>query len=152
MIVLGVRCSNSDFTYVVMTGTKQSPVLSVANCLKLPKNYGRPRCLLWFQQEIDQLIKKHGIRVIVIKRSEGGAGGDAFEHRIEHEATIYLAAAQCGVSGVFKKKKCTLAKDLGLKGRAHYLRTALDTSVIPRFDERPEKEQEAIFCAWSELG
>jgi len=55
------------------------------------------------------------------------------------------------MTGIFKKVKSTIAKDLGLKGRGHYLRTELDTSVIPGFAGKPDKEKEAILAAWSEL-
>ena len=55
------------------------------------------------------------------------------------------------MSGIFRKVKSTIAKDLGLKGRGHYLQTELDTSVIPGFGSKSEKEKDAILAGWSEL-
>jgi hypothetical protein len=152
MNILGLRCSNKDFAYVLMSGTKAAPQLAECRTLAYPKNFAHPRSLLWFTQEIEQLIRKHSVQGIVMKRSEGRSKGGSFEMRVEYEAAAYLAAARCNVMRAFKKVKSTLAKDLGLKGRAHYLDTSLNTSVIPGFADFSEKEQESILCAWSELG
>ena len=106
--------------------------------------------MLWFAQELEQIIKTHAIQAIVIKRSEGRTKSGAFEQRAEYEGVVYMAAGRCGLTAVSKKVKSTLAKDLGLKGRAHYLET-LNTTPIADYDDKTDKEQEAILCAWSEL-
>ena len=51
-------------------------------------------------------------------------------------------------SGCKSKRKVTLAKDLGLKGKARYLLT-FDTSPIPDFADLDEKMKDAVLCAWS---
>ena len=48
-----------------------------------------------------------------------------------------------------RKIKPTIAKDLGLKGRAKSLTEDLDYSKIKDLDKRPVKEFEAIVVAWS---
>jgi hypothetical protein len=151
MNVLGIRCSNKDFTYVVMSGTRNNPVVHHSDSITFPRNYSKPRSLLWFLREIEHLISKHGVRMIVLKGFEGRTRGKTYEERVEHEAAVYMAAAMSGVNGIFKKVKSTIAKDLGFKGRGHYLQTSLDTSVIPNYADKSEKEQEAILAAWSEL-
>jgi hypothetical protein len=85
-----------------------------------------------------------------MKRFEGHSRGRSFEERVEYEAAVYLACARCGLTTACKKVKSTIAKDLGLKGRAHYLET-LNTCVIPSFSNYTDKEQEAVLCAWSDL-
>ena len=150
MNILGIRCSNKDFSYVVMSGSKKAPAIVESSSLLYPKNFTRPRSLLWFTQEIEQLIKKHNVQSVVIKRFEGRSRGGSFEDRIEYEAMVYLACAICGLTTACKKVKSTIAKDLGLKGRAHYLEI-LNTCVIPSFSSCTDKEQEAILCAWSDL-
>ena len=75
---------------------------------------------------------------------------NAFENRVENEAAAYVAAANRGIKAVFKKMNVTLAKDLGGKGKAKYLKT-LDTSAFPGFSELQEKKQEAIIAGWSAL-
>ena len=151
MNVLGVRCSNKDFTYVVMSGSKKSPGIKVSGSPMFPPNYCKARSLQWLFREVSDLITKHNVKKIVMKRFEGKSRGNTYEDRVEHEAVVYLAAAEKGITGVFKKVNRTIAKDLGLKGMARYLQTSLDTSMIPKFKARSEKEQDAIRAAWSEL-
>ncbi len=150
MTVLGVRCSNKDLTYAVLSGTKKSPVLATLDAVAFPKGYTKPNSLRWLVLEIDGIITKHQIKIIVIKSSEGMTRGKAFEDRVEHEAAVQIAAANRGLKWIFKKVKSTIAKDLGQKGRAHYL-AQLDTSSLPEYDSRSEKEKEAILAAWSGL-
>lgn len=151
MNVFGIRCSNKDFSYVVMSGGRAAPAVVTSSSLAYPKNYSRPRSLQWFTQEVEELIKKYSVQSIVMKRFEGRSRGRSFEERVEYEAAVYLAAARCGVTTICKKVKSTIAKDLGLKGRAHYLETGLDTSLIPGYSQYTDKEQEAVICAWSDL-
>ncbi|MBW2596100.1 MAG: hypothetical protein JRC93_09025 [Deltaproteobacteria bacterium] len=151
MSVLGIRCSNKDFTYAVMTGSKKSPDVQYCALVAVPKNFSRPRLLYWMVQEIEELIEKHGTEKVVMKASEGPSRGKPYAERVELEAAVYIAGGKNGMSGIFKKVKSTIAKDLGLKGRGHYLQTELDTSVIPMFDSKSDKEKEAILAGWSEL-
>ncbi|HLN32629.1 MAG TPA: hypothetical protein VK395_33175 [Gemmataceae bacterium] len=150
MNVLGVRCSNKDFTYAVLSGTKKSPVQETLYAVAFPKGYAKPQSLRWLLLEIDGLITKHQIKSIVIKSSEGMTRGKAFADRVQHEAAVQIAGATRGLKAVFEKVKSTMAKDLGQKGRAHYL-AQLDTSNFPDYDSHSEKEQEAILAAWSGL-
>ena len=150
-MVLGIRCSNSDFVYAVVSGSRQAPIVLYEETIKVPKNYSKTRLLQWFIQEIEGIINKHQIKKIVIKRFEGRTRGKTYEERVELETAVYVAAGRLGVNGVFKKVRSTIAKDLGLKGRAHYLQTALDTSAIADYDGKSEREKEAIQAAWSEL-
>lgn len=151
MSVLGIRCSNKDFTYAVLTGTKKNPTLQCIASVIVPKNFSRPRALHWMVQEVDGLIAKHAISKIVMKASEGRFRGKTYSDRVELEASVYVAAGMKGMSAVFKKVTSTIAKDLGLKGRGRYLQTSLDTSVIPSYAGHSDKEKEAILAGWSEL-
>ena len=151
MSVMGIRCSNRDFTWVILTGSKTQPHIQELNSLGFPKNYSKPRSLLWFVQEIEQLIQRHKVQKIVMKGFEGRTRGKTYEERVEYESAVYIAGAKNGLNSISKKVKSTIAKDLGLKGRGHYLQTALDTSVIADYDAKTEKEREAILSAWSWL-
>ncbi len=151
MSVLGIRCSNKDFTYAVMSGTREKPVIHHLDAVTFPKNFAKPKALYWFVQEIEGLMSKHEVQTIVLKAFEGRLRGKTYEERVQYETCAYIAAGKNGLMTIFKKVKGTIAKDLGLKGRAHYLQTILDTSVIPNFGNKSEKEKEAIWAAWSEL-
>ncbi|MBI1954953.1 MAG: hypothetical protein HYS38_01005 [Acidobacteria bacterium] len=150
MSVLGIRCSNRDFSYAVLDGTKKSPQLPEVKTIPYPKGFAESQSLQWLYHEIDELRKKYMFDKIVIKRSEGQTRGRAFEERVEHEATVMLAAADHGIKAVFKKVKSTIAKDLGQKGWARYL-SNLDTSGFPNFSLLTEKQREAVLAGWSEL-
>ena len=151
MNILGIRCSNTDFTYAVLTGTKAAPQLVETQTIAYPKGFAKAQSLKWLHQELMGLIQKHSVERIVMKASEGQSKGKPYEDRVEHEAMVYLAAADCGIKAVFKKVKSTIAKSLCSKGKASYLSTSLDTSVFSNFEKHKPKVQEAIFSGWSEL-
>lgn len=151
MSVIGIRCSNKDFTYAVMTGSKTDPSVQHCDSIAVPKNFARSHALYWMVQEIETLIKKHDAQKVVMKGFEGRTRGKTYAERVELEAAVYIAGGKNGMSAIFKKVKCTIAKDLGLKGRGHYLQTGLDTSVITGFSSRSDKEKEAILAGWSDL-
>lgn len=151
MISLGIRCSNSDFTYAVLQGTKNKPHMLATNTVAMPAGFRQPQALDWLYQEIERLIAAHGVEIIVIKRSESRRRNGARDTRLEFEGVVALAGHRSGQVPSFKKVSSTIAKDLGLKGYARYLRTRLDTSPLEGFDGYSSKSQEAVLCAWSEL-
>ena len=79
------------------------------------------------------------------------AKGKPYAFRVECEAMASLAAANCGSSNVVRKVKPTIAKDLGLPGKAKSLTEKLDHSLVPGLSDMPDKEFEAVVVAWSEL-
>jgi len=70
MSVIGIRCSNKDFTYAVMDGSKKKPVMQHAESVTVPRNFSRPRALYWMVQEIQGLITRHGADKVVMKAFE----------------------------------------------------------------------------------
>ncbi len=152
MAVLGLRCSNSDYAYAVLDGNVKQPVLLEEQLVVYPTDYEKPKLLRWFYQEIQGILTKHRINKVVIKGAEAMATRDkAFVQRTEHEAIAILSAGDRGITRVGRKMKATIAKDLGMKGRAKYLATKLDRSAIEGFDEKAPKIQEAMLAAWSAL-
>lgn len=150
-MILGIRFSNKDFSYAVLSGLKDKPTVEYEGVNKIPKNFSKPRALSWLVQEIEEIIKRHNITKIVMRGFEGQVRTrTTYEERVELETAVYIAASKSGMNAVFKKVRSTIAKDLGLKGKAHYLET-LDTSSIPGYDERSVTKKEAILAAWSEL-
>jgi len=151
MSVLGVRCSNSDFVFAILSGTRSAPNLEQVGGQKFPKGFSTSHRLKWLLQEAELLVQTKDLHAVVIKGTETMASkGNAFVERVEAEAIVFLAAANKGVKPVLRKVKSTIAKNLGFKGRGHYLQS-LDTSPIPNFEGFSEKEKEAIWAAWSEL-
>ena len=68
MSVLGIRCSNKDFTYVVMCDSKDQPRIAYAGGSAVPRNYSKTRLLQWLVQEVEALLDKHDVDKIVIVR------------------------------------------------------------------------------------
>ena len=151
MNVLGVRCSNKDIAFAVLDGTKDGPRLIECRTVAYPKGYSKAQSLMWLLREIETIIGQNSIGAIVIKRDEGKFRNRAYEDRVEHEGVVWLAGAKCGLKNVTKKVGRSIAKNIGLKGKAKYLKTQLDTSVIPEYSGLSEKSKEAVLAAWSEL-
>lgn len=152
MKILGVRCSNSDCTFCLVSGTKKSPNVDLSQTVKLPKGFNRAEALNWFSQELEAIFKGNKITAVAIKCAEPIVKrSNSLDSRIQNEAIIYLVSARFGVIDVESRVKSTIAKQLGLKGKGKYLDTQLDTSVIDDFDNYSSKEQEAILVGWSSL-
>lgn len=150
MIVLGIRCSTSGFSYAVLSGHGDSPCLVEAKTISLPANYSQPEKLKWFFDELQTLNRKHKVTKWAIKGSEPMATkGKSYAERVELEAMVSLSAATLGQDNVVRKVKSTIAKDLGLKGKAKALTEDLDHSKIEGLAQKPEKEFEAIVTGWS---
>jgi len=153
MKCIGIRCSNNDFSYAILSGKKATPKLEISDTIAFPKGYTRPQALGWFLQELEGLSKKHGfLSVWAIKGAEAIATkGKEFVERVENEAIVIFHAGSVGVDKAVRKVKSTIAKDLGLPGKASALKTDLDTSIIPEYNNVTDKVKEAILVAWSEL-
>lgn len=150
MKVLGVRCSNSDYTSCLLLGTEISPQVKQTKHVNFPNGYGEAETLRWLHQEFQQLCNGQALDAVCIKRAEPNVKrSNSLEARIEAEAVVLLAAAESGCLKIVRKVGSTVAKDLGLKGKAKYLQTELDTSLITNFEKYNAKEQEAILVAWS---
>lgn len=150
MVVLGIRCSHTDITYAAVSGTKTAPDLLATETVSFPKGYPRPQLLKWVLQETDTMIRKHSIEGVVVKVYEGRKKGNDYELRVEAEGAVAIAAADNGIRAFWKKRKNTMAKDLGQKGRARYIEM-LDTSSMPDFPSLSDKKQDATISAWSSL-
>ncbi len=146
----GIRCSHKDYTYCVLTGTQQKPNLIIIDSCAFPKGFGKAKSLQWMVQEIELIVKQHEIELVAIKKFEGRTKGNDYEARVEHEAAAIIAAANNGITAVYKKGKGTIAKDLGLKGRAKYLQ-GFDTTHFADYEKLNDKEKDAVLVAWSVL-
>jgi hypothetical protein len=71
MTVLGVRCSNRDFAYAILGGSKETPEQVAVRTIPYPKGFAKPQSLHWLAQEVDGLLNRHSVEKIVIKRFEG---------------------------------------------------------------------------------
>ncbi len=150
MRVLGARCSNKDYTFCILSGDADSPQLETKKHVAYPTNFTEAEILNWLHQEMQAILAGPSVDRVGIKRAETNVKrSNSLELRIQAEAVISLAAAQAGCGSIERKVCSTIAKDLGLKGKAKYLHTKFDTSAVPDFDDLTDKEQEAVLVAWS---
>ena len=73
MACLGIRCSNNDYTYVIIAGDLKSPKIEEKDAVQFPKGYTRSQSLKWFLQELEGIFARHNIKVVAIKGTEGTA-------------------------------------------------------------------------------
>ena len=152
MSCIGFRCSNKDYTYVILTGTKEQPQILSKGTVAFPKGFTRPQELKWFLQEVEELFKKNKITSVAIKSTEAPARkGNTYDERVENEAIILVTAYSFGIKNISKKVKSTIAKDLGLKGKSKYLTSKLELSAFPNYEKETDKMKEAILVAWSSM-
>ena len=150
MKAFGIRCSNNDFTYCIISGTKESPKIDNTCQLSFPSGYSEAESLLWFYRELQEIFKANSFDSVGIKRTEVIVSrSNNLELRIQYEAIVSLVSAEVGITRVHRKVKPTIAKDLGLKGKAKALNTQLDTSAINDFDSFSDKNKDAVLTAWS---
>lgn len=152
MKAFGIRCSNTDFAFAIMTGSKVAPVVKTSQLISYPKSYSKPQRLKWFFRELQDITRDQELVRWAIKGAEPMATRNkAFVERVEYEGVAILVAADFNIDEVPRKVKATIAKDLGLAGKAAALKNSLNTGLIPGFAREPEKIQEAILVSWSEL-
>lgn len=97
MIVIGTRCSNSDYTFCILSGNRDSPIVEETNRVSFPKDYSEPELLNWFYQEVTALFQRTDSDAVVIKKAEGMVKrSNVLETRIQCGAIISLASAQAG--------------------------------------------------------
>ena len=150
MSVLGVRCSTTDFTFAIVEGTVAIPSLLRLETVAYPKGFSRPELLNWLLQEFEAINENSKPDQWAIKGAEPmAAKGNSFASRVECEAMFILSVGKLGSQNIIRKVKPTIAKDLGLKGRAKALIDDLDHSLIPEIDVKKAKEFDAILVAWS---
>jgi hypothetical protein len=148
--ILGLRFTNKGFAFAVVQGTKAEPALLEASIIGCPKAFKACEIAKWISQELDELFEKHKPTYIAIKAFEGRSKGLAHEERIRLEGIAHLSASKLGFKDVARKRNSTIAKDLGMKGRARYLKS-FDTSAIDNFGDLAPQQQDAVLVAWSDL-
>ncbi len=147
---VGFRFTNKGFAFAVVEGTRSAPNLVDSATIQCPKAFKPCEIAKWTKHELDAILKKYAPNFVCIKSFEGRSKGTAYEERVRLEGIAHFCASDLGLKDLGRKRKSTIAKDLGLKGRARYLDT-LDTSPIDKFPELDLLVKEAVLVAWSDL-
>lgn len=149
---IGIRCTLTDFSFSIVEGKLDYFDLVTTGRIKYPNGYKHIELLKWFYQEIGELLKKYDVKAIGVKGTEAMAmKGKSFGDRMELEGMIFLQASELGIKYAIRKVNATIAKDIGLKGKAKYLATGFDYSAITEYDSMSKNLQEATQAALSML-
>lgn len=70
MKVIGIRCWKDKFSYVIMEGTQDNPIMITFNHLALPSQMKRPEQLAWFRKEIKEILDVNDINIFIFKSTE----------------------------------------------------------------------------------
>ena len=70
MKILGVRCSNTDYTFCLLSGDAASPKIEEVKHVNYPKGYTEAETLKWLRQEFQTLCNAQTLDAIGIKRAE----------------------------------------------------------------------------------
>ncbi|HLA95299.1 MAG TPA: hypothetical protein VK612_06230 [Pyrinomonadaceae bacterium] len=150
MQYLGVRCTNKDCCYVVLTGDYENPVLLKRNEIRFPKDFSRPKTLQWFYREIEGLIQTEEIDLIVMKGMEPMADKNSTtaQHRTENEAIVLLCAEN---AGIFVDRVVDASISAKLGGERKYKRKQNYAACVEKFGDADDKTKEAILAAWVKM-
>ena len=152
MTSIGIRCTPTDFSFTIIEGSLKNYRLIAFNRLKYPQGYNRCELLKWLYLEMGEIIKKYSIYAIGVKGTEAmGMKGKSYGDRMELEGMIFLQASISGIKYAIRKVNSTIAKDIGLKGKAKYLSTEYDYSTITEYSGMSKNLQEATQVAISML-
>ena len=119
--------------------------------IQCPRTFKACETAKWIKHELDEIFGRLSPTYIVIKAFEGRSKGAAYEERVRLEGIAHLCASALGFKDIARKRKPTIAKDLGLKGRARYLRSILTPLRSAEFEDLDPLSKEAILAAWSDL-
>lgn len=152
MAYLGLRFTNKAYTYVLLDGVFTAPQILSNESFQFPKNYSRPKVLVWLYKELASLVTTRNAEHILIKGMEPLAtkNGLAAIHRLENEAIIYLIAGQNGIDCIERVVDATVASRLRLTGTGKRLQSYKFCEEM--FGEEPDdKTKDALLAAWVKM-
>src|SRR3989339_404637 len=111
MKVLGIRCSNSDFSCATLDGDRGNPTIIQTKRFPFPANFSEGERLHWFYHELDSLIKKLKPDTISLKGPEPLVKrSNSLDSRLHIEGIVFLVADVNGIKNACKKTSATIAK------------------------------------------
>lgn len=148
--ILGFRFTNKGFAVAVLTGKQSAPTLKFSQLITAPAAFKFCEIAKWTKHELQTLLTTHSPTFIAMKAFEGMKKDKSYEERLRLEGVLHVCAGEANFKDIARKRKSTIAKDFGLKGKGSYV-DKIDTAVIPDFKRLDKYIQEAALVAWSEL-
>lgn len=152
MTSLGLRFTNKEYTYAVMNGKFDTAAILSKESFQFPRNYSRPKALVWLYKELTSLITTKNVSHIRIKGMEplAAKNGLAAIHRLENEALVYLIAGQLGIDNIERVVDATVASKLRLTGAGK--RSQSYRCCEEMFgDGMDDKTKDAVLAVWAKM-
>jgi Holliday junction resolvasome RuvABC endonuclease subunit len=106
MKTIGFKCWGDKISYVVLSGTQESPEVIMADHIKAPKNAIRPEQLNWLRNEIHEILNTYSPDVGYFKAIEGNSRNKDLA-RVEFEGVLqeagYSHKSKLEINGILKR-------------------------------------------------
>ena len=122
---LGFRAERSAINWAVVEGSREEPVLVAADQAVAPATYSEGAALVWFRDQVRQLIQVYSPQVVAIRYPETVIRSSAqlsMHKRCRVEGVLVEVAHSSGIT-VLTGALATISKNLGTKAAKHYLET-----------------------------
>ena len=148
MLVIGLRCWKDSFSYVVLTGTQQSPNVVEKACCDFPANETWCGKLHWLREEIHEILERHPVDSAVVKVCEPNARSETLRTEAEGVAKEAVYSKQ-NVDCEKRTKRQIRSRISGFDRAARYVLNALDAHGLQALNNSSFKE--AAVAALAEL-
>lgn len=149
MRVIGFRCSPKSFSFVVLEGTQQKPIVVAHDSFAFPKNRSWGVKLSWLRKQIVEILQTYKIEAAGLKRAETSARRPSSE-RSEVEGVVKETVRSIIDRECVARLKSQLRRDIaGFNQPARYLTKVLETRDLDGLNTAVY--QEATLAAIAEL-
>lgn len=120
--VLGVRAESDAFSWAVVEGSEDDPVIVAQDKAKVPVAHKDPEALMWCRERLHYLIEHYGVDTVAVRAPENIARGtgEGFRKRLRIEGVL-LEASRARVSEVHLAALTKASARLGTKSAKHYV-------------------------------
>jgi hypothetical protein len=151
MNVIGIRAEPSGFTWAVVQGTRDRPILVGVDTASAPTSYEEPDALKWHRARLATLVTQYQATAIAIRLPEsfGRQGNTESDRRRSRLEGVIMELGAANGMGVVAGSLKTIGSRQGVAKPKEELASAdlrgLDWSTLNA------KKREAVFAAASAL-
>jgi len=143
-MVAGFRCSTSEFSYVILNGSRSHPEIIRHGVRKKPRAYSHHEFLKWARERIHEILSEFEIGALGYKRAETNRRPE--EERVHLEGILIEYACSAGIQNITNKLKSQIRKDLGFQREARYVSQIISSGPLSQ-DLNSSNLQEAALIA-----
>lgn len=146
---MGFRCFSDGYSYVVLDGTCQSPVIVANDHRTGPANADRPETLQWFRLDVHEILDSHVPTGVLFKTIEPSSRNKNLK-RAQLEGILMEAVLSHDLAlTAYGRTKVQIKSRVGFEKSARYINDALKTLGLSTVDT--SNFREAALAALSGL-